>query len=64
MLASSGLCFPDGQVEMTSALLDALWGDSPPSTLGEACRQAKARVHDLDTRRTFIFFADLLLPRP
>jgi peptidase C25-like protein len=64
VLASSGLCFPDGQVEMTSALLDSLWGDSPPSTLGEACREAKAKVHDLDTRRTFIFFGDPLLPRP
>jgi uncharacterized repeat protein (TIGR01451 family) len=63
--ASSGLTEPEPQAEMDQNLVRLLFAD-PSLTLGDAIRNAKSKISDLDTRRIYILFGDpvLRLRRP
>jgi uncharacterized repeat protein (TIGR01451 family) len=65
--ASSGLTEPEPQAEMDQNLVRLLF-TGPSVTLGEAIRNAKAKITDSDARRTYILFGDPMLrlrgPRP
>jgi len=55
--ASSGLCEADGQARLNQRLIRLLFNEKE-LTLGEATVKAKASVHDMDIRRTYILFGD------
>ena len=58
--ASSGLTEPEPQAEMDQNLVKLLFTE-PSLTLGDAIRNAKSKIDDRDTRRTYILFGDPML---
>jgi uncharacterized repeat protein (TIGR01451 family) len=58
--ASSGLTEPEPQAEMDQNLVKLLF-TGPSVTLGDAIRNAKSKISDPDTRRTYILFGDPML---
>jgi len=58
--ASSGLTEPEPQAEMDQNLVRLLFTE-PSLTLGDAIRNAKSKISDPDTRRTYILFGDPML---
>ena len=56
--ASSGLTAPRQQAALNQELYRRLFGAGTTPTLGEAMRQAKAAIADLDARRTWVLFGD------
>jgi Peptidase family C25 len=58
--ASSGLTEPEPQAEMDQNLVRLLFTDTT-LTLGDAIKNAKAKISDPDARRTYILFGDPLL---
>jgi hypothetical protein len=58
--ASSGLTQPEPQLQMDKNVLRLLFSE-PSLTLGEAVRNAKSTIIDLDVRRTYILFGDPVL---
>ncbi len=55
--ASSGLTQPEPQLQMDKNVLRLLFSE-PSLTLGEAVRNAKSTIIDLDVRRTYVLFGD------
>ncbi|HUN89365.1 MAG TPA: C25 family cysteine peptidase [Terriglobales bacterium] len=55
--ASSGLTDPEPQLGLDKTLMQYLFA-TPSQTIGEATRNAKQGVTDLDVRRTWILFGD------
>jgi uncharacterized repeat protein (TIGR01451 family) len=58
--ASSGLTEPEPQAEMDQNLVKLIF-TVPSLTLGDAIREAKSKISDPDTRRTYILFGDPML---
>jgi hypothetical protein len=56
--ASSGLTLPDGQAAMNQGIYRLIFAGGSSLTLGEAAKNAKAVIGDIDVRRTWILFGD------
>ncbi|MGD0500602.1 MAG: C25 family cysteine peptidase [Bryobacteraceae bacterium] len=56
--ASSGLTGASPQSDMNQAMVKALYGGAPGTTIGQAAMAAKSATTDMDVRRTWILFGD------